>query len=51
MQTDATELLVPCSYLRIIARELELQERDLAVLLRGTGLPVRFMEINMAGTV
>ena len=36
-------LLVPSSYSRIVARELGLQERDLARLLRGTGLPVSIL--------
>lgn len=35
---EANELLVPCSYSRLIARELGLQERDLMALLAGTGL-------------
>ena len=37
------ELLVPGSYTRIVARELGLQERDLARLLRGTDLPVSIL--------
>jgi AraC-like DNA-binding protein len=35
---DATQLLVPCSYMRIVARELGLQERELPKLLVGSGL-------------
>jgi len=35
---ETNELLVPCSYSRLIARELGLQERDLTTLLAGTGL-------------
>lgn len=38
MSSDIRELLVPCSYTRIVARELGLQERDLQELLAGTGL-------------
>lgn len=37
------ELLVPSSYTRIVARELGLQERGLARLLRGTDLPVSIL--------
>lgn len=37
--TDTEELLVPCSYTRLMARELKLQERDLHKLLAGTGVP------------
>ncbi|MEH6567750.1 MAG: AraC family transcriptional regulator ligand-binding domain-containing protein [Halioglobus sp.] len=39
MNTEAQTLMVPSSYSRIAARELGLQERDLARLLQGTGLP------------
>jgi AraC-like DNA-binding protein len=35
----ANELLMPSAYTRVIARELQLQERDLGRLLAGTGLP------------
>ena len=38
MSDGTEESLVPCTYTRIIARELNLQERDLPTLLRGTGL-------------
>jgi AraC-like DNA-binding protein len=38
MNTRAEEFLVPCSYTRIVARELGMQERDLPQLLIGTGL-------------
>jgi len=43
MTIRADELLVPSSYSGIVARELGLQERDLAGLLRGTGLPVSIL--------
>ncbi|CAA0119124.1 HTH-type transcriptional regulator VirS [Halioglobus japonicus] len=38
MNVSTDELPVPCSYTRIVARELGLQERELDTLLRGTGL-------------
>lgn len=38
MPTTLAEFFIPTSYTRIIARELALQEKDLAQLLRGTGL-------------
>jgi len=38
------ELYVPSSYSRIVARELGLQERELPLLLRGTGLPVGILQ-------
>jgi AraC-like DNA-binding protein len=37
--SDQDSYFIPSSYSRIAARELALQERDLAKLLRGTGLP------------
>ena len=40
METHGAALSIPSSYSRIVARELDLQERDLPRLLRGTGLPV-----------
>jgi AraC-like DNA-binding protein len=39
MVSSKEEFLVPCSYARIMARELGLQERDLPELLLGTSLP------------
>jgi AraC-like DNA-binding protein len=43
MNRNEPEHPVPCSYTRIIARELGLQERDLGTLLNGTGLPVSIL--------
>jgi AraC-like DNA-binding protein len=43
MNIGAEDLMVPCSYARIVARELGLQERALAQLLRGTGLGVSIL--------
>lgn len=39
MSSSTEEFAVPCSYTRIVARELGLQERDLPELLHGTSLP------------
>lgn len=46
MRVEADASFIPSSYSRIVARELNLQERDLPRLLRGTGLPI---EILMPG--
>ncbi|WP_390617004.1 AraC family transcriptional regulator ligand-binding domain-containing protein [Maricurvus nonylphenolicus] len=43
MSLDEDSLLIPASYSRIIARELNLQERELEPLLRGTGLPINIL--------
>ncbi len=43
MKSNSPEFPVPCSYTRLIARELGLQERDLGRLLSGTGLPVTIL--------
>lgn len=43
MPSHETEMPVPSSYTRIIARELGLQERELGQLLLGTGLPVKIL--------
>ena len=43
MRPNRDSLLIPSSYSRIVARELGLQERDLARLLRGTGLPASIL--------
>jgi AraC-like DNA-binding protein len=40
---DDDRLLIPASYSRIAARELNLQERELPRLLRGTDLPLRIL--------
>jgi AraC-like DNA-binding protein len=41
--TMTSEFHIPSSYSRIVARELQLPERELACLLRGTGLPVSIL--------
>lgn len=46
MHSQADTFFIPSSYSRIVARELGLQERELPLLLRGTGLPV---EVLLAG--
>ncbi len=43
MSLQTNELRVPSSYSRIVARELGLAERELALLLRGTGLPTSIL--------
>ena len=43
---DQPQFSIPSSYSRIVARELDLQERELPALLQGTGLPV---EVLLAG--
>ena len=46
MEPRTDRFFIPSSYSRIVARVLELQERDLPRLLRGTDLPV---EVLLAG--
>ena len=46
MKEDRDHFFIPSSYSRIVARVLDLQERDLPRLLRDTGLPI---DILLAG--
>ena len=43
MTEDSNSYFIPSSYSRIVARELDLQERDLPKLLQGTGLSTEIL--------
>jgi len=45
------QYLVPCAYIRIVARELGLQERDLHKLLTGSGIPANTLLVTEDTTV